>query len=470
MNMFLDSWHLFVLIYFFTINTFNTALVYLAYLNMRGTMRRSWVVQDKELFRHAALNSPISILVPAYNEEPNVVTNVHSLLSLNYQAFEVIVINDGSKDATLQRLIDEFDLYPVERANPNHISTQAVRQVYLSHYITNLVVVDKENGGKADALNAGLNVSRNPLIAVIDTDSILERNVLLMMARPFMEDPEVVAVGGVVRVVNGCVIQRGQVTRVGMPRNWLARMQVLEYLRAFLFGRAGWEALGMLMIISGAFGMFRKEAMVAAEGFRHDTVGEDMELVVRIRHRFAASGRKYKVRFMGEPVCWTEVPETLAQLGSQRDRWQRGLLDSMFSHRTMLLNPRYGRIGMVAMPYYILFEGLGPLVEVAGLVSVAVSASLGRIDLMFGLAFFCAAILLGVVMSLSALALEELTFHRYPGKGMILMMVFLGIAENFGYRQLNSWWRLKGTLNYLRGSRQWGEMARRGFSKPGDST
>ncbi len=459
----LNSWHTFVLVYFFTANTLNTLLIYLAYHSMRKHLRRSWLVQDKELLRHAPLTSPISILVPAYNEERTVVENVHSLLSLNYPQFEVIVVNDGSKDRTLEELIGHFNLYPVRRANPNRIPTQDVRRVYLSRDIAHLVVVDKENGGKADALNAGLNVSRNPLVAVIDTDSILERDVLLMLARPFLEDPDVVAAGGVVRIVNGCTVRQGQVAEIGIPDSWLARMQVLEYLRAFLFGRAGWEALGMLLIISGAFGMFRKEAVVAAGGFLSDTVGEDMELVVRMHRRMIGAGRRYKVRFIAEPVCWTEVPESLKVLGAQRDRWQRGLLDTLVTHRAMLFNPRYGRIGLLALPFYLIFEGLGPVIEVIGLLSMALTAAFGQIDLRFGLAFLAAAILLGVVMSLSALALEELTFHRYPGVRLTLWLILLGVLENFGYRQLNSWWRLKGTVNFLRGSRAWGEMVRKGF-------
>lgn len=463
-NDLLVGWDYFVMVYYLTINLFSLVLVGFAFKSVRQETRYSRIFQDKEFFRHGAAAAPVSILVPAYNEEVTVVENIYSLLSLNYPEFEVVVVNDGSKDSTLRRVVEQFHMKPAVRARPHALQTQRIREIYLSPDYPNLVLVDKENGGKADALNVGINVSRNPLVAAIDTDSILERNVLLKLARPFIENPDTVAVGGAVRVVNGCRITRGQVVKVGIPRLWVARLQMLEYLRAILFGRAGWGGLGMLMIISGAFGMFRKRALVEVGGFLHETVGEDMELVVRLHHHFRSQNRPYHVQLITEAVCWTEVPESLSQLGKQRDRWQRGLLDSLFKHREMLLNPRYGRIGLVAMPYFVFFEGLGPLMEIFGLVAIGVSVYLDVLPPGFIPTFLMVAVLLGITTSLLAVVLEEISFHRYPSLKMTAFMILVAVLENLGYRQLNSWWRLKGTINYLRGNRQWGEMKRKGFS------
>jgi len=334
--------------------------------------------------------------------------------------------------------------------------------VFGSRKYPNLIVVDKENGRKADALNAGVNVSRKDLICAVDSDSLLESDVLRRMIMAFTEDQEIVAVGGVVRVANGCKFRHGVVESIRTPKSYFGRVQAVEYLRAFLFGRVGWDYLNSLLIISGAFGVFDRKAVIRAGGYMHDTVGEDMELVVRLHRYYKEQNIPYRVRFLPEPVCWTEVPEDWKTLGRQRDRWHRGLADTLSRHRKMIFNPKYGRLGMVAMPFFLIVELLAPVVEIFGYLVFTLSFILGVINLTFFLLFLTVAILLGVIMSVLAVLIEELTFRRYDKMKDVAILIIYAFLENFGYRQLYAWWRFKGLINYMKGDLQWGEMKREG--------
>jgi cellulose synthase/poly-beta-1,6-N-acetylglucosamine synthase-like glycosyltransferase len=323
--------------------------------------------------------------------------------------------------------------------------------------------VDKVNGGKADALNAGLTLCRTPLFCAIDVDTLVERDALTRISRGFLEDAHLVALGGIVRIVNGSTVRSGVVEEIRMPRKLLARLQVLEYLRAFLAGRMGWDVMGATLVISGAFGMFRRSVVVEAGGYDTTTVGEDMELVVRLRRHCSEAGRPHRIGFAPDPVAWTECPETLRVLGRQRDRWQRGLLESLTRHRVMLLNPRYGRAGTLAFPYFFFLEGLGPLIEAAGYGGFVLAVVLGRASFVYVSAFLALAVVLGLALSIAAVALEELSFRRYPRRKDLLVLLGLCFVDGLGYRQLSSWWRLKGTISFLRRKTGWGEMERRGF-------
>jgi cellulose synthase/poly-beta-1,6-N-acetylglucosamine synthase-like glycosyltransferase len=331
-----------------------------------------------------------------------------------------------------------------------------VRGVYRSRVHTELVVVDKENGGgKADAINAGVNAARYPLVCVIDADSLLEEHALTSAALPFIEDRDTLAAGGIIRIINGCTVEAGRVTRVGIPRNWLAIFQVTEYLRAFLVGRVAQSAMNALLIVSGAFGVFQREAVVAVGGFRHDTIGEDMEIVARL-HRWAADQkRRCRIVFQPDPVCWTEAPESLTVLRNQRNRWQRGTLQVLSYHRQVVGKRRYGAIGLFALPYYFVFEALGPLIELSGYVVTALALAFGLLGWTFAELFFVAAVLYGTLISLSAVVLEELTFRRYPRARDLLVLAGFAVLENFGYRQLTTWWRVCGTMDFLRNKQGW---------------
>lgn len=406
---------------------------------------------------------PITLIAPAYNEEATCVESVRSLLTLEYPDYDILVVNDGSVDATLERLTEAFNLYEAHRVPTAELESEAVRGVYRSRRHPNLWVIDKENGGKADALNAGLNHCQTPLFCAMDADSLLEPEALIRIVRPFLEDARTVAAGGVLRIANGCTVRQGRVVDIRLPTNLLARLQVLEYLRAFLSGRMGWDALDATLVISGAFGIFKREIVVGAGGYATDTVGEDMELVVRM-HRYCREREiPYRIHFVPDPVAWTECPESVAVLSRQRDRWQRGLFQSLTRHWKMLFNPRYGRAGLVAYPYFFFLEMLGPVIEFLGYFSFTATILAGRAHWPFVFAFLCVAIVLGIALSLAAVALEELSFRRYPRVRDLVGLFNLTIIENFGYRQLSAWWRLKGTFSALRGEEGWGHMVRKGF-------
>jgi cellulose synthase/poly-beta-1,6-N-acetylglucosamine synthase-like glycosyltransferase len=413
---------------------------------------------------------PVSVLVPAYNEEATIAGSVRSMLQLNYPEYEVVVINDGSKDGTMAALQREFALLPFPEAPWQRLPTGAVRGVYRSATHPTLRVIDKDNGGKADALNAGINAARYPLFCGVDADSVLERDSLRRVIEPFLEDPRTIASGGTVRIANGCRVDSGFLAEVGLPRNPLALLQIVEYLRAFLFGRLGWSPLNAVLIISGAFGIFRKEVVVEAGGYRSDTVGEDMELVVRLHRLHRSRGAPYRIVFVPDPICWTEAPESLRVLKNQRVRWQRGLSESLTMNLGLLFHPRGGAAGWLAFPFMAVFEWLGPLIEVGGYVFMISAFLLSAVSAEAFWTFMLVAFGFGLVLSVSSLLLEEISFHIYPKPGQIAVLLLVVVLENFGYRQLNALWRLWGLMLWLFGSEaRWGEMTRKASWQTGDS-
>ena len=414
--------------------------------------------------RYAEASPPIALLAPAYNEALTIVESVRSLLSLQYPNFEIVVINDGSKDETLQVLIDAFGLHPIARHYDLAVPHEPIVALYGASTQPRLVVVDKQNGGKADALNAGINVSRAPIICSMDADSLLEPDALLRAVRPFVDDPiRTVAVGGTIRIVNGCRIDHGRVVEVRAPANAWALLQTVEYLRAFLMARLAWSRVNALTIISGAFGLFRRANIIEVGGYTLGTVGEDMELVVKLHRLMRDQKRPYRVVFIPEPVCWTEAPESLDVLGRQRSRWHRGALETFERHRDMTFNPRYGRVGTVGFGYILLVDIIGPLVEALGYFLVPIFWLLGLLSLDYVLAFVAVSFTFGVVISVGALALEESELRRFPKATDLLMLTGVAVIENFGYRQLNNLWRLRKIWQYLRKSQSWGTMTRKGF-------
>jgi cellulose synthase/poly-beta-1,6-N-acetylglucosamine synthase-like glycosyltransferase len=451
-----------ILVYFAAINTHYLVLMLAGYrATRRALFEMRW--RDARRLMQSRLTPPISVLAPAHNEEASVETSVHSLLMLHYPQFEVVVVNDGSSDRTLDVLIERFALRPVPRSFDPAVPCRPIRAVYESAAYLNLVVVDKVHGGKADALNAGINLAMYPLFCAIDADSILEDDALLRVVRPFVDEPGVVAAGGIVRVGNGSEIRGGRVVQVRLGRALLPLLQTVEYLRSFLFGRMAWSAANGLLIVSGAFGVFDKRAVVTAGGYASDTVGEDMELVVRIHRRLRDAGTPYRIRFVPDPVCWTEAPATVRVLRRQRNRWHRGLVDTLWRHRAMVGRPRYGVVGLVALPSFVAFELLGPVVEFCGYAIVVLSVLLGIVDHAFTAWFIALAVVYGVFLSVSAVLLEDAAFRRYPRVRDLLLLAAMGVVENLGYRQLTAWWRVRAFWTYWRGDLAWGRMERRGL-------
>lgn len=459
-----------ILFYFLAVNGFYLILLAAAGVEM---WRHTHTVRGED--RRRVLSSPvaprISVLAPAYNESATIEESVRALLSLEYPDLEIVVINDGSRDATLEVLKDRFELEPVHTIYRRRIGSEPVNQLYRSRVNPNLMVADKENGGKADSLNAGLDLATGELVCAIDADTLIEPDALLRMVRPFLHSDDILAAGGTIRVVNDCDVSNGRVTKVRVPRSFLPAVQVIEYLRAFLFGRLGWNRLGGNLIISGAFGLFRREGMIEAGGYLHETVGEDMELVARLR-RTARESRSstQRVDFIPDPVAWTEVPETWRALGRQRDRWHRGLADTLWRHRKVLLNPRYGALGLVVFPYFAFVELIAPVVEVVGLLGLAVGLAIGALNVQFALLFFLVAYGLGVLLNALTLALEEFSFQRYDRQGQRLRLLGYSLIDSVGYRHVTVIWRLRGIISFLRGRTEWGAMERRGLGAGDTST
>jgi cellulose synthase/poly-beta-1,6-N-acetylglucosamine synthase-like glycosyltransferase len=459
---------MFVLGYFVLLNTGYLGLVLLGSADLTRHVRRIPFAGLTEMYR-SPLTRPVSVLLPAYNEAAGVIDSVRAMLSLRYPEFEVVMIDDGSTDDTFARLREEFDLVEVPRVVPDEVPTRGtVRSVHVPRLRRDpLVVVRKENGGKTDSLNVGLNLARYPLVCMVDADCVLDPYALLWAAKPFADDPlRVVATGGVIRVANGCTVLAGRVVDVQMPGRWLPRIQVVEYLRAFLLGRTGWSRLGGLVIISGAFGVFRRDMVIRVGGLTYDCVGEDAELVVRLHRRLREEHDRYRVVFLGEPVAWSEAPGTLRTLGRQRSRWQRGLAETLVLHRKMIGNPRYRQVGLITLPFYVVFELLGPVVELAGLVLIPLGIVFGAVDLTFLWQFLLLAYVYATLVTITSLLAEELALHRFNRLRDIGVGVIAAVLENIGYRQFTAWARLHGFWAALRREpTRWGEMPRTGFDR-----
>jgi len=454
-----------ILIYFCLINFFYFLFLILSFTGIFHYRNKVKYLSFKEIF-HLPLVKPISIIAPAYNEEHSITESVNSLLTLEYPLYEVIVVNDGSTDKTLEKLIEAFDLQKAKWVFRKSIATKPVNGIYKSLSNPKLIVIDKVNGKKADALNAGLNISHYPLFCAIDGDSVLEKDALLKMVRPFLENPEeTIAAGGILRLSNGCVFEDGQIKKIGMPKNFLARLQVLEYLRAFLGGRMGLNKLKSLLIISGAFGLFRKDVTLECGGYRTETIGEDMDLIVRIKKYLYEKKTSFRICFIPDPICWTEAPESFSSLINQRNRWHRGLAETLVHNRRMIFNPAYGLTGLFAMPFYLFFELLGPVIELIGYIIFVTLLLSGHINHPFALMFFLVAVFLGCFISLMAILLEEYSLRRYPKLSDILIISLFSLLENFIYRQYLAFIRSKAFVDLLRGKKGWGEMKKIGFSK-----
>lgn len=416
--------------------------------------------------RYSDVAPPIAMIIPVYNEELNVVQSVQSILSLEYPNFEVIVVNDGSKDKSLARLIEAFRLTKFERPFEQTLDHSPMLGLYSSPVNDRLVVVDKLNGGKADAQNAGINVCRAPIFCVIDGDSILEPDALIRVVQPFIDDPErTIAVGGTIRIANGSKIESGRVKEVHLPKRILPLFQVVEYLRAFLLARLAWSRINTLTLVSGAFGVFRRAEVVAVRGFTKGSMGEDLDMVLKLHKHMIESKRSYRIHFIPEPVCWTEAPETLAVLARQRSRWQRGALECFFRYRSMLFNPRYGRVGFLGFGHILIVDVVGPVMEVLGYVLMPIFWGLGILSAEYFLAFTALVFTFGVCISVCSLVLEEAELRRFPRARDLAVLTLAAVLENFGYRQINNFWRVKGWWQFLRSDRNWGEMPRTGLSR-----
>ena len=452
----------------------NFIYVSLLLLSLQNVKKQSklWNLKNISMLYRKKMIPSVSIIAPAYNEEKTIVESAKSLLHLNYPEYELIIVNDGSKDETLNTLIKEFNLTRVDYTYNETLNTAPILGIYRNPSFPKLVVINKSNGGKADSLNAGINVSNKTYFCGIDADSLLEPDALLKLASLTLDESiEIPALGGNIFPINGCTVDKGSITNIKIPKNGLARFQTIEYLRSFMAGRLGWEKLNSLLIISGAFGLFRKERILEIGGYltekgmyKKDTVGEDMELVVRISRRMHELKHTFKIRYSFNANCWTEVPEDLKSLKSQRYRWHRGLIDILFFHRKMLFNPQYGTTGLVALPYFLIFEAIGPMFELQGYVMVVLAAILGILNVQLALLLFITVILFGIIVSLASLLIAEREQHYFSIRDEMKLISY-AIIENFGIRQMISFWRLGGQMSVVSGKVGWGQIKRKGQKK-----
>ena len=420
----------------------------------------------------ALLSSPlapsITIIAPAYNEGNTIIENIKSLLSIHYTNFEVVIVNDGSTDDSLHKMVTYYQLEKVDFYIDNIIPTKSIRGIYKStnKAYSKLIVIDKVNGGKADSLNTGINFSSKQYFAAIDVDCILEEDAILKMIKPFLEDNRyrVIAAGGVIRVANSCKVKEGKIVEINLPENLLARFQVLEYNRAFLMGRLAWSRMNGLLLISGAFGVFDREIVLKAGGYDIHTVGEDMELIVRMRRYMADNKLSYRVIYIPDPLCWTVVPEKLKILSRQRNRWTRGTMETLFKHMSLFMNPKYGNLGMVGHPYWFFFEWLAPIIEFLGIFYFLLVLAFGKTDWPFFYLLIGFTYLFAVVYSSWAVVFEEFTFAVYRRKRDIASLILIALIEPLIYHPLTIWFALRGNYQYMIGNISWGKMEKKGFA------
>ena len=408
---------------------------------------------------------PISLIIPAYNEQENIVQNVRSLMKMNYPHFEIIVVNDGSTDKTGELLVNAFHMHKIETSIRYQIPTEKIEGVYFSKEYPNLLYVHKKNGGKSDALNAGINISRYPLFTCLDADSRLEKDALLRLSLEFLKDSRTVVAGGLVRIANGSRIVDGELKGFTMPKKLIERFQIVEYYRSFLMGRVFWSSTNSLLIVSGAFGLFRKQTVIDVGGYKHNTIGEDMEIVVRIHRYMRKNHKKYRVKFNEFSVCWTQGPMSMKDIRSQRRRWQIGLMDTLISHAGMTFNPRYGFVGMLSVPYNWIFELFGAAVEVIGYFLIPFTLIMGELNMFFFVIYFLLSVALGIILSEGSLVIEQYTHRGAMTAKQSIGISIYALLENFGYRQMITVFRMEGIIKYRKLRRSWGKIKRKEFEQ-----
>lgn len=436
-------------------------------------LRKQYLIDKNEVDEDdidAFYSKPVSIIVPAYNEEAGIIDSIHSILSLRYPQIELIIVNDGSTDNTQRKIIEQFRMKEVQGTIWNHIPAKPIRHFYQSDIHPNVWLIEKENGGKADALNVGINASRYPYFCTIDADSILEENALLRVMNPIIKsNEEVIAAGGTIRIANGLDVQMGAIFQTDLSKNPLVVMQVVEYVRAFLMGRIALSTFNLMLIVSGAFSVFSKKWVVAVGGYSTDMIGEDMELVVKLHRRLKEEKVKKRIQFVPDPVCWTETPQDFQSLRNQRKRWYRGLIESLWKHRKMTLNPKFGAIGMVSFPYFWFVECLGPLIELGGYFYIVIAFFLGDIYYEFAILLILLFVLYGVLFTVATILLEAWTMNTYPKFKDLMRLLFISLTEMFWYRPITLFYKCEGFITFLLGKKEWGHMERVGLSGEGKS-
>lgn len=410
---------------------------------------------------------PVAIVIAAYNEEAGIVQTVLSLMRLNYPEKELIVVDDGSTDSTLDLLIHRFQLHRMDLIFRESLKTGQPLACYHNPNFPELTVVAVSHGGKSRALNTGINMARSPYFCTVDADCIIERDALLRLMAPVLQFKETVVVsGGIVRIANGCTLRDGRLAKVGLPGSWLELCQIVEYIRTFLFGRPGWNMLNANFIASGAFCVLHKDSVIKAKGFSSDTVTEDIDMIARVRRYLTQEKRKFKVMFTSDPICWTEGPRSLGMLARQRRRWQLGMTQTLVRNRDMIFNRAYGSTGMLSMPFHLFMETCGCVVEAIGtIVLIPISLIVLRTPMTMFLLFLLLAVAYGTLLSMGSVVLEEITLRRYPRLRDVMTLMAFSVVENVGYRQVVTFFKAFGVLQSFRRKRSWEVVKHEGISE-----
>ncbi len=448
---------------FFFIYMFLYALVFFTTTVFASFSVDDFFVRKKHMSQSILNNKlnyiPISILVPAYNEEVTIIDTIESLLYLDYPLYEIVVINDGSKDNTLDKVIEYFNLKEVFKPYRRLIPSNDAIKIYENEGKVKIILVDKENGGKSDALNLGINISSFPMFLCVDADSMLQEDALKKIVEPFLESDKTVAVGGNIKVSNQTIIENGKVIEVKAPKKIIAIFQMIEYIRVFLNSRISLNGINANLIISGAFGLYKKQAVVNVGGYTNGLMGEDMEIIMKIHSFYRKNNIEYKTSYVPDAICWTQAPEKLKILKRQRRRWHVGLGQSLKMHKYMFLNPKYGAVGMISYPYFVFFEYITPLLEILGLTTITVSYIFDIINLRFFFFYLLIYIGYNIIVSMISIILERYIFSRNTNLKLTVKLLFFSILESFGYRQMISLFRI-GNILKIKKEHTWGEMVR----------
>jgi cellulose synthase/poly-beta-1,6-N-acetylglucosamine synthase-like glycosyltransferase len=415
---------------------------------------------------------PVAIVIAAHNEEKTIIDTVLCVLGLNYLEKEIIVVDDGSTDKTLDCLIERFRLRKMDLIYREELKTGAPLAFYHNPTFPQLIVVSTEHGGKPHALNTGVNMARSPYFCTVDADCIIEKDALLRLMAPVVHSKEKVVVsGGIVRIANGCVLVDGQLGKINLPKSWLELCQVVEYIRTFMFGRPGWNMLNATFIASGAFCVLHRGTVIGSGGFRGDTVTEDIDMIAAMRRYLTEKKEKFLVLFTSDPICWTEAPRNLRMLARQRRRWQLGMTQTLWANRDMICNPRYGATGMLSMPFHLLIEVIGCVVEALGTILLPLCLIVLHTPLWIFLLFMVLSVGYGTLLSMGSVVLEEITQRRYPRLRHVLILMFYAVIENVGYRQVVTFFRAAGVLQAFRGRRwnRWEFVEHKGVMQGGEA-
>lgn len=457
MHIFFDEQSLFVLflvhwvefaflLYFIYVNGFYTILLFLTVIPFYKRYAEAKAESETQMVSAEAV-PPLTVVIPVFNERHMAISAILSLLRVKYRAIELVIVNDGSTDETLELMINKFHMIEAPVITRPIIKCANVKRCYRSAEYPNLLVVDKERAGRPDALNAGINASSAPYILILDCDTTLESGACQKMMMRALSQPDLAAIGGTLRVANGCVIEQGKVVEVRLPKSYFASMQVIDYIRSFTFGRVGWSLIGGQYNVSGAFGLFKKQALYDVGGF-HPSYAEDLDLTIRLQR-----GQKrglHKLDFLPDATAWTEVPFTYRDLRKQRARWHAGLFEALWFNKRALFNPKYGAFGFVHLPFLIIGEFLSPLMEILGYCYILIAAILGMLNMTFLGLFLALSWGTSLLLSLYAFVIEQSSSRKYGRVGDMFKCLGLVFLELFGYRQLYLLWKLEGFLKFFK--------------------